>query len=414
MGEAIGGMLISAVGIAISPLPLIAVILMLATPHGRTSGVAFTVGWAAGLATVVAVIVAATPVRSKSLGEGTHQGSGGATVHRAPSTPRTGYGRDETRDEAADRPYEGPVPARHVLHGEADAHRPEPPGRTGCPARCAGGGGSSPRGASGGFTGAVDGAAADVLEEDGFVPQAAGGRDAEPAWGDVDGGGEDVPGVDGRVGGEHDLRPVGGRFAEGPAQQWAAVGRGGAGLGVEAVGVGSWRVGKARKAAGRTTSGALCVRGSGEHLYREAGLGQGRLRPATCREGESLAVGGGPEGRFPRASAHLRLDRAGSRRARRDPGSAARALLADDHPRLLCSLRAGIRQHGAGDHRRSARGAGRPARRRRLPGFSPTPLTGDSCLHPRRSPPWLVRLMRWVAWKSVERGRSDPLCHAPA
>lgn len=59
MGEAIGAMLASAVGIAISPLPLIAVILMLATPKGRTNGFAFTAGWVAGLAVVVALVVVA-------------------------------------------------------------------------------------------------------------------------------------------------------------------------------------------------------------------------------------------------------------------------------------------------------------------------------------------------------------------
>lgn len=59
MGEAIGGMLTSAVGIAISPLPLIAVILMLATPKGRTNGIAFTAGWTVGLAAVVVVVVTA-------------------------------------------------------------------------------------------------------------------------------------------------------------------------------------------------------------------------------------------------------------------------------------------------------------------------------------------------------------------
>jgi hypothetical protein len=32
------------VGVAISPLPLVAVILMLATPRGRANGVAFTAG----------------------------------------------------------------------------------------------------------------------------------------------------------------------------------------------------------------------------------------------------------------------------------------------------------------------------------------------------------------------------------
>ncbi|MER8046745.1 GAP family protein [Streptomyces sp. NPDC094032] len=59
MGEAIGSMLTSAVGIAISPLPLIAVILMLATPAGRANGIAFTAGWVVGLSGVVAVVVAA-------------------------------------------------------------------------------------------------------------------------------------------------------------------------------------------------------------------------------------------------------------------------------------------------------------------------------------------------------------------
>ncbi|WP_354644276.1 GAP family protein [Kitasatospora camelliae] len=59
MGEAIGAMLASAVGIAISPLPLIAVILLLATPRGRTNGPAFAAGWTGGLAAVVALVAAA-------------------------------------------------------------------------------------------------------------------------------------------------------------------------------------------------------------------------------------------------------------------------------------------------------------------------------------------------------------------
>lgn len=59
MGDAIGQMLGSAVGIAISPLPLIAVILMLATPRGRTNGTAFAVGWVVSLAALVTVVVLA-------------------------------------------------------------------------------------------------------------------------------------------------------------------------------------------------------------------------------------------------------------------------------------------------------------------------------------------------------------------
>ncbi|MFD7861723.1 GAP family protein [Streptomyces sp. NPDC059783] len=59
MGDAVGQMLASAVGIAISPLPLIAVILMLATPRGRSNGIAFTVGWTVSLAVLVTVVVLA-------------------------------------------------------------------------------------------------------------------------------------------------------------------------------------------------------------------------------------------------------------------------------------------------------------------------------------------------------------------
>ncbi|MGW8888222.1 GAP family protein [Streptomyces sp. NPDC055749] len=59
MGDAIGQMLASAVGIAISPLPLIAVILMLATPRGRSNGIAFALGWTVSLALLVTVVVLA-------------------------------------------------------------------------------------------------------------------------------------------------------------------------------------------------------------------------------------------------------------------------------------------------------------------------------------------------------------------
>ncbi|MEV6104023.1 GAP family protein [Streptomyces sp. NPDC051940] len=59
MGDAIGQMLASAVGIAISPVPLIAMVLMLATPRGRVNGTAFTLSWVASLAAVVTVVVLA-------------------------------------------------------------------------------------------------------------------------------------------------------------------------------------------------------------------------------------------------------------------------------------------------------------------------------------------------------------------
>jgi threonine/homoserine/homoserine lactone efflux protein len=50
MGQAIGDMLPAAVGIAISPIPIVAVVLMLSSAHGRTNGPAFLVGWVVGVA----------------------------------------------------------------------------------------------------------------------------------------------------------------------------------------------------------------------------------------------------------------------------------------------------------------------------------------------------------------------------
>lgn len=57
MGEVFGQMLPIAVGIAISPLPIVAVVLMLATPRGRVNGPAFVLAWIVGLAVVGAVVI---------------------------------------------------------------------------------------------------------------------------------------------------------------------------------------------------------------------------------------------------------------------------------------------------------------------------------------------------------------------
>jgi threonine/homoserine/homoserine lactone efflux protein len=54
--EAIGQVLSLGLGVALSPVPIIAVVLMLATPRGRVNGPAFVAGWIAGL-TVVGTIV---------------------------------------------------------------------------------------------------------------------------------------------------------------------------------------------------------------------------------------------------------------------------------------------------------------------------------------------------------------------
>lgn len=68
MGDALGQMLTSAVGIALSPIPLIAVVLMLTTPRGRANGAAFTLAWAAALGTVVTIVLASTPADSATAG----------------------------------------------------------------------------------------------------------------------------------------------------------------------------------------------------------------------------------------------------------------------------------------------------------------------------------------------------------
>ena len=57
MGKAIGGSLPMAVGIALSPMPIIAVVLMLTSRKARVNGPAFVVGWLAGLAVVGAIIL---------------------------------------------------------------------------------------------------------------------------------------------------------------------------------------------------------------------------------------------------------------------------------------------------------------------------------------------------------------------
>jgi Sap, sulfolipid-1-addressing protein len=70
MGQAIGQTLSLAVGVALSPVPIVAVILMLVTPRARTNGPAFIVGWLAGLAIVGAVVLlVAGPTNANDNGE---------------------------------------------------------------------------------------------------------------------------------------------------------------------------------------------------------------------------------------------------------------------------------------------------------------------------------------------------------
>jgi hypothetical protein len=58
MGEAIGGSLPLAVGIALSPIPIIAVVLMLTSRKARVNGPLFVVGWLLGLGVIGAIVLA--------------------------------------------------------------------------------------------------------------------------------------------------------------------------------------------------------------------------------------------------------------------------------------------------------------------------------------------------------------------
>ncbi len=57
MGQAIGQTLLLAVGVALSPIPIIAVILMLVTPRARVNGPAYAVGYLLGLALIGAIVL---------------------------------------------------------------------------------------------------------------------------------------------------------------------------------------------------------------------------------------------------------------------------------------------------------------------------------------------------------------------
>jgi Kef-type K+ transport system membrane component KefB len=69
MGQAIGGSLPLAIGIALSPVPIIVVVLMLTTPRARVNGPAFVLGWLLGLGIVGAIVLAiAGPAGASSSG----------------------------------------------------------------------------------------------------------------------------------------------------------------------------------------------------------------------------------------------------------------------------------------------------------------------------------------------------------
>ncbi len=57
MADAIGQVLSLGVGVSLSPVPIIAVVLMLGTPRARVNGPAFVLGWVLGLAIVGTIVL---------------------------------------------------------------------------------------------------------------------------------------------------------------------------------------------------------------------------------------------------------------------------------------------------------------------------------------------------------------------
>ncbi|MBV8944287.1 MAG: GAP family protein [Solirubrobacterales bacterium] len=66
MGQAIGQVLSFGVGVALSPVPIIAMVLMLATPKGRVNGPAFLAGWISGIAVLGTIVLLAASGASAS------------------------------------------------------------------------------------------------------------------------------------------------------------------------------------------------------------------------------------------------------------------------------------------------------------------------------------------------------------
>ena len=66
LDDAIGGLLPAAVAVALSPIPIVAVVVVLGAPRARTAGPAFALGWIAGLLAVSVVVVLLVGERERS------------------------------------------------------------------------------------------------------------------------------------------------------------------------------------------------------------------------------------------------------------------------------------------------------------------------------------------------------------
>jgi threonine/homoserine/homoserine lactone efflux protein len=70
VGEPIGEVLLLAIGIALSPVPVVAVILMLFTPRARSNGLSFLAGWAGGMLVVGCIVLLVSGVTDAATDDG--------------------------------------------------------------------------------------------------------------------------------------------------------------------------------------------------------------------------------------------------------------------------------------------------------------------------------------------------------
>lgn len=71
MGQAIGQILPNAIAVALSPVPIIGLILMLLSRHAKANGLAFLLGWVVGLSVVGLVIIGLSSSADAASGDGT-------------------------------------------------------------------------------------------------------------------------------------------------------------------------------------------------------------------------------------------------------------------------------------------------------------------------------------------------------
>ena len=82
MGQALGQVLPLAVGVALSPIPIIAVILMLFSERATVNGLAFLFGWIVGIAGALAILATIAGTQDLTTG-GTPSDWGAQKTRRA-------------------------------------------------------------------------------------------------------------------------------------------------------------------------------------------------------------------------------------------------------------------------------------------------------------------------------------------